>query len=102
MSPDKVEPALTAQQWAEWKREIARAGGVVDDTLYNDTVGKDAAECAYVIALNNDALPADDKRKITREDVANLRGILSGDAWAVAKADIARLADALESYLPLE
>lgn len=93
---DKIKPALTAE---EWERVRQTPGGAAD---YDDAVGDSPETRAYLIALNNDALPDSDPRKITRADVDNLRGILSGDAWAVAKSDIRWLAAALESYLPPE
>lgn len=92
---DPIPLALDAAEWAHALDEEVREG-----LAYEVTYLWGRSRPAAAIALANAALPDDDPRKITREDVDNLRGILSGDAWAVAKADIKRLADTLESYLP--
>lgn len=97
---DRIEPALSGEQWSEWRRALEQAGGDVLYTVYNDTVGEDAAECAQIIAYNNDALPDDDPRKITRALVERMRreayNVPDGYSPHLWLADIA---DALESYL---
>jgi hypothetical protein len=60
-----------------------------------------------LIAVANAALPSDDPRKITREMIENIRqagdysgGHFAPDGKEMMDALIARIADALEAYLP--
>jgi hypothetical protein len=103
---DRIEPALTPDEWKQKRACDAHGNGAMisSGVLVGLSGGAIAAvlDPAKTIALANAALPDDDLRKIARADVENLRGILTADAWAVAKADIRRLADALASYLPPE
>ena len=76
---DEIRPALTATEWRE-----RRSGPVSIDVLNDEThlvlrdpdndvvsvSGPD--ELHALIALANDALPDDDRRKLTRRDVAVL------------------------------
>jgi hypothetical protein len=116
-----IEPALTAEEWAE--AQACKAAW----RLFDSCQGEQPDQCRYLIALNNDALPDDDPRKITRETIRAMRlaaarfgdepvGVSAG--WLLMDArwhnlagkqrarheesarTINALADALESYLP--
>jgi hypothetical protein len=99
----KIEPALTAEQWARLHDihgipvEIAAVLAVEN----NDWHGG--------MALCNHALPDDDPRKLTVEDVGIIRsfqydfGPMDEDSVRIGKADIERLqlvADKLAALLP--
>jgi hypothetical protein len=62
-----IEPALTAEQWAE----------VLDGSA--GSVGLLMSESAECMARANHYLPDDDPRKITREDISALRAVR--DFW---------------------
>lgn len=120
--PEKIEPALTAEEWAK------KASGdfSIDGTQLwgqdEQRWGNCWIDAAKAIALANAALSDSDPRKITREWVRLLTKINGAadqfdaaadgcdeageqrDAVAWRKdADLARsIADALESYLPPE
>lgn len=100
---DRIEPAQTPEQWAYFRRERSWGGA-----FYDEYVGSDAASCAENIALNNDALPDDDQRKIIPFHVALLRTVAAErDAGAPNGDDeraeeLRHLANLLESYLPPE
>lgn len=106
MSDTPIPPALTPEEWAENGDPVV--DGYIDwQTCIVDVNSHYSGDGSKrfipgLIALANAALPDDHPAKITRADVENLRALLGGDAWAVAKADIRRLADALASYLPPE
>lgn len=109
---DKIEPALSAEEWAK----IQEAGGAQNYESSIDEYGHEPKTSAYMIALWNSVLPDSDPRKITREMVLRLRtasdligklGAEMGKSWAslVLPGMAAKLradADALESYLPPE
>lgn len=120
----KLEPALTAQEWAAKCVEGREASSVLEDdslpgvriedgVLKLDTWDPGVAgevppeRAAAVIALLNDTLRADDPRKITRERVRLLRALTTDMRTidltpAQLDVELRALADALESYLPPE
>ena len=57
---EKIEPAVSAKIW----EEVASSPWPIDSYI-----GDTPDVCAYLVALNNHALPDSDPRKITREDV---------------------------------
>lgn len=80
---DKIEPALTPEEWAksriEWTAN-GRAYAVQSQAEYGPELfigePKIADACsrpASILALANDALPDCDPRKITHEQIATLR-----------------------------
>ena len=112
---EKIEPALTAEEWQYWLGDR----GYLDLTL---DAGMDAMAYslhqsrAAIIALANAALPDSDPRKITRALVAMLRDAADlhignhndrcgseckGECFESAREAV-RMADALSSYLPPE
>lgn len=100
---DKIEPALTAEEWAAYRKRGVTLSSAIDDFL--DLLPE---ELARGIALANFSLPDDDPLKITREDVAILRGVLDILAsYATVNAHPAiqlanGLAAKLEALLPPE
>jgi hypothetical protein len=92
---EKIEPALTPEQW-----KIAHTGAIDVCGLYYQGDG------AMAIAIINAELPDTDPRKITREWIQHLRTAsdrvedLEGDGTVWRALD--RIADALQSYLPPE
>jgi hypothetical protein len=120
---DKVEPALTADDWAGgvyWDYSATRRPAASDDTPHVELTGDDARRA--VIALANAELPADDPRKITR-DWVGLLGTAQKEARIAAPvycsnseggqpcpecqaaldtfcARLRGMADALAAYLP--
>lgn len=120
---DAISPALTAEEWAhrEFVRGVPRREhqifgyvGEEDGLLH---LGWDAEplhpvtvnSIPAVLALANAALEDDDKRKITREWVAELRELVTllrdgSDIPRLAErtAVLSDAADALASYLPPE
>lgn len=105
---DKIEPALTTEEWANVQR--FGVGLLAIEVL----VAEDEPQKAVAIA--NAALPDSDSRKITRERVAAIREAadelesnlknphwrMDDDrSWAAYNVRLCReMADALESYLP--
>jgi hypothetical protein len=94
---DRIEPVMTADDWAHALKVGLRE--------YDSAVADTPWHCAYVIALNNAALPSTDPRKITRERIEHIRDMLGADSsWTGASdEDFARaqhILDALASYLP--
>jgi hypothetical protein len=96
---DRIEPALTAEEWAK------RVGVYGWDYGSGFIVDRPHA----IIAVLNAALPDADPRKITRKHIAMLREAgrqrdsLSPPYLDITLDDAAELlafADALESYLP--
>jgi hypothetical protein len=85
-----IEPALTAEQWAE----------VLDGSA--GSVGLLMSESAECMARANHYLPDNDPRKITRADVDQLRRL--NKAWLGFEfvGLIPRLADRLAALLPPE
>lgn len=104
---DETKPALTPEEW----REVDILRG---PRKYELCVGEDDGKCAYLIALNNAALPDSDPRKITRNRLTGLRRAVeiaqlyvedASDAETIgtlvaALTDAQGIAAALESYLP--
>lgn len=97
---EKIEPALSAEEWAEVSRMEIEA---VAAQFYERPVA--------VVAFANAALPDSDPRKITRETVNLLREIVANEHESaklnepsnIGEAEISgltQLADALKSYLP--
>lgn len=114
---DPTAPALSAEEWA--KREFAEGDISFDATMGRFTVvmdtwsdygstDRDVKRLPALIALANAALPDTDPRKITREMVAQLRraaDLMCEAKWGVLEPEgntVARIADALASYLPPE
>lgn len=120
---DKIEPALSAEEWKKARDEGATHhdecfwldnrfsvsaslydGELIIATENGNSVGS-IDRPAALIALANAALPDSDRRKITREKIAVIRQCAFDNlpylAGAVAKAMV-EFADALESYLPPE
>ena len=110
---DHIEPALSAEEW-EAPQDVVdgyidlEVSGVVDVTI--DSKRNPRGTRALIALLNHD-LPDSDPRKITREAVELLRGIVAdtregeklGERWGVFDPDaVERLADALEAYLKPE
>lgn len=96
---EKIEPALSEEEWEDVLRIVSVHGpdGLALAVGYEDCIGPNEEARAYSIAINNAALPDDDRRKITREMVNDLRRIDSEEY-----PPLSRIADALESYLPPE
>lgn len=110
---DAIKPALTAEQWNEWRGKKSRdREHVVQDI-------RDAADAAFSLrpttaptdselaaaALLNDCLPDEDPRKITWETIDVLQSFierLERDKIGSAndRAALRRLTAALESRLP--
>jgi hypothetical protein len=118
---EKMEPVLSAEEWARAKDEDALtdvpvgehvvayvADGIVRIALLEKPGVATGAldQPARAIALLNDALPDSDPRKITREMVNDLRDVAIGVQGACGSpekdAQLLRYVDALESYLPPE
>ena len=112
---DRIEPALTAEEWEEHGGDTV--DGYIDwDVMIVDVNAHHAPDRSRfipgLIALANDALKPDDKRKITRETVAMLRragapsNLLNdpyeSDPVSPYAAELNALAAALASYLPPE
>jgi hypothetical protein len=117
---DRIEPALTPEEWEE-----ARTKGPLRpdaDDWYQFTMSgrPSAGHAVKSIAVLNDALPADDQRKITRQRLWDLREVaaLARDAlapygpeatWGTVPRTLSAMIRrveafelALESYLPPE
>lgn len=112
---EKIEPALTAEQWAE-----IQSAPIESDDLYPlapvarcEVLAKIVGFAAYsddawyipdpvaAIAACNAALPDDDPRKITREKLDDLRaGLDVGEDTRNDESAARAFLDALESYLP--
>lgn len=92
---EKIEPALTPEQWRDSDRTITEMVGALPER---------AEDMVSLVALANAALPDSDHRKITREMVGRLRWAAShaGESNGGAQQCIDAIADALESYLPPE
>jgi hypothetical protein len=120
MTDKRIEPALTADEWADAQKYGA-------DAFRAEAGPRTWFSLPQVIALANAALPDSDPRKITREKIAQLR--LAVNEWDGVGRDPVKLAewqgadddrpepdleyfgggdaalaflDALESYLPPE
>ena len=96
----KIQPALTAEEWAEWRDEVRELG--TDNAL---SQWGENCEAETVVAVANDALPDDDARKITSGDL----DMLTSACWELedsrkqAHADALRvLRDRLAALLPPE
>lgn len=115
MTDQKIEPALSAEGWADARDE---SGALSENLLYEVCYLWGKKQPAATIALANAALPDDDPRKITRETVSQLRVLVgkaedswdegpAGEGWQsdaliAAVAAGRKLVLALESYLPPE
>lgn len=91
----KIEPVLTAEEWAEARAE--RESWSIGERVRFATEEAGLDDTAQLIAFANDALPADDHRKITREQIDMLR-----TAWEATYHEPPTFVDALTSYLPPE
>lgn len=97
---DKIEPVLSAEEWADLRNPILRA-----PLLAQLGGGTDPRAIAQTITILNDALPDSDPRKITREMIEGLRNSVDvlgfcGYPWRAEQ--VQSVADALASYLPPE
>jgi hypothetical protein len=124
---EKIEPALSAALWAHLAKhkDNQSFATIVLEGGYNDELGAvgerdaepweitqsmdsdDGKRDAAAIATLNAHLPDGDPRKITRGMVDWLRCLarqmrFDGPKWANDAANMDRLIDALESYLPPE
>jgi hypothetical protein len=113
---DKIEPALSAEDWKYPIAEITVDHGSARETLKPADFARNVKELPILIALANAALPSSDPRKFTREWVSTLRTVADAlevlakesEAPAVgverfmAASYLREQADALESYLPPE
>jgi hypothetical protein len=68
--PDKIEPALTAEEWAH-----AMDADVRDGLAYEVCYLWGRSRPAGAIAIANAALPDSDPRKITRDEPSMLRNV---------------------------
>lgn len=113
-----IEPALSAEEWAigmvvrgeefdgdGMHAQVNSVLGFMVDNYCPETQSshQDPNHLAAIIALANAALPDDDPRKITRQDLAMLRRaggefIDRGDCDALER--LHRLRAVLASYLP--
>lgn len=104
---EKIEPALSAEQWAELVVELPDEHAWTEPGYLcandNDRWGTSRVPAHIAIALANAALPDDDPRKITRKMVTGLREIASDQPWDEGLGLwLNRVADVLESFLPPE
>lgn len=105
---EKIEPALTPEEWAKVVAEHTETPFSAPTSIYYDLIGGNPDGCAEIIALNNFVLPHDDPRKITREKLKVMRAAADSikDEFGIGHDDeystLYSLADALESYLPPE
>lgn len=92
--PDPIEPALTAEEWADFARSsrLARKG------MLGAVLG--SGQLPKVLAMANAALPDGDPRKITRDDVLILRQVVGAwfPDWRMEA--LAELAAKLAALLP--
>lgn len=95
-----IEPALTAEQWADARRVLRTDTEAVASRPFDMLVNR--VGCAGIIAAFNDALSDSDPRKINREMIEQLRHVAShaGESSATAQQMGEAIADALETYLP--
>ena len=94
---DRIEPALTPDQWARYWMEAEEMVRDTDATV-QDYLAREYPNPAREIALANAALPDDDPRKITRADVHEL-------AYMADQTDndaLLRIAAKLDALLPPE
>jgi hypothetical protein len=89
---EKIDPALTAEEWAH-----AMDADVRDGLAYEVCYLWGRSRPAGAIAIANAALPDSDPRKITREKLR-----LVGRLMGAHEDDEKAFLDALESYLPPE
>lgn len=99
----KIDPALTPEEWTEMRG----AGDLIGRPYYYSGIVQRSAIAGMPemgIALLNDLLPDDDRRKITRAWVEALRAVTqhNPDTLPGYGVPLRQLADALESYLPPE
>ncbi len=94
----KIQPALTAQQWNDYRERRLTMDPGLDDIIAHP----DPEFPARAIAIANDQLPEGDPRKITMPRLMRLRDAADqldqhggpSPAW-----DLRRIADVLASYL---
>lgn len=67
-----IQPALAPKLWAEV---------IASPWPHDSCIGDTPETCAYLVALNNHALPEDDERKITRQDAQEI----SDAAFAIGR-----------------
>ena len=96
MIPDPIEPALTAEEWADFARSsrLARTG-MLEAVLGSGQLPK-------VLAMANAALPDGDPRKITPQDVLDLQSMSNTMDYepVMYSGDIDRIAAKLAALLP--
>jgi hypothetical protein len=89
---DRIEPALTPEQWIEHREALNDDGYGYQAVPYWEGLAGQAG----AIAVANDLLPDSDPRKITRERITLLRDPAYRETEQMA------FIDALASYLPPE
>ena len=117
---ETIAPALTPEEWqqksalleAHMGRDTAvsvvdshfvlRAHDTWRGERYTAAVSATPHHLVRIIALANAALPDDDPRKITRVTIAEIRNAAENvdHEWGGPDADLWRIADVLESFLP--
>jgi hypothetical protein len=99
---DRIEPALTAEEWAS----IQAGNGIPYMTrcsVVDDLRGLDDGDTHAAIAYANHLLPDSDPRKITRERIAAMRNTVTNLSLVDPDGEVVdAFADALASYLPPE
>jgi hypothetical protein len=102
-SSDRIEPALSASDWAFPRVTLAVDGGSPYEMLGPEDFARNATDLPALIALANAALPDSDLRKIRHHWISWLReeaDILKRGGAGAGALIAAEIADALESYLP--
>lgn len=101
---DRIEPALSSEEWAHAMDEDVREG-----LAYEVTYLWGSSRPAATIALANAALLDSDPRKITRTKITLLREAADShraydsiEPFHAEAKSLAEFANALESYLPPE
>jgi hypothetical protein len=103
--PEKIEPALSAKEWAHFMERHRDYGevGVPQMYIFEGYYG------AQGVAVHNAMLDDSDTRKITREKILLVRSAIVHEPYAGSSspnpegtAALRAFADALESYLPPE
>lgn len=95
----KIEPALTAQEWAAYRERRLTMDPGLDDIIANP----DPEFPPRAIAIANDQLPDADPRKITMPRVMRLReaaDLLDAREGMSPAWELRRIADILASWLP--
>ncbi|MEX1185304.1 MAG: hypothetical protein WEA80_01780 [Gemmatimonadaceae bacterium] len=95
----KIQPALSAQQWSEYRERRLTMDPGLDDIIAHP----DPEFPARAIAIANDQLHEADPRKITMQRVNRIREaavLLEQQEGPSPAWELHRIADVLASYLP--